>query len=480
MTRLLSECGRRAAKGGFFALDGECREDLRRPLQPLLRPLRRLSDHCRTFGEGETDRILGSRGPILAAYEPALALLPGQAELPLPAEVSPEQARARVLEALLESLLSWSCGESILLILDDLQWADDLTLEFVQRVSRRGTAESGQLFVLGAYRTEEPHGALRALIDGQHSAELQLSPLLRASVAAIVGEMLALEVVPPELLGFLDDQSEGNPFFVAEYLRSAVEQKLLLREVSGHWQLAGRDLTEPRKLELEQLPLPRSLKDVLDRRLGALSTPALRLVQAAAVAGREAFAALVARAAELPQQELFQAIAEVELRQILYEVDGGRLRFQHDKLRESALAALSPARRRALHRSVAMSLESLPEAEREELHPEMAHHWEQAGEPDTGPSSLPPGGRAGLPPLHSRRGRALLPAFPQAGHHTGRGRCFWPGTSWGSCSGSIKPDWTRLNRPTSRPPTSLRRWANGDSKLGPAPWRRWCTGDGEI
>jgi hypothetical protein len=114
------------------ALAGTQQEREGRALGPLRAPLQAVADRCRHHGEAETRRVLGPHARLLGLYEPSLLELPGLDELPEPAELTPEAARLRLHEALHQTLLAFAGSEPLLLILDDLQWADELTLGFVQ------------------------------------------------------------------------------------------------------------------------------------------------------------------------------------------------------------------------------------------------------------------------------------------------------------------------------------------------------------
>jgi tetratricopeptide (TPR) repeat protein len=141
---------------------------------------------------------------------------------------------------------------------------------------------------------------------------------------------------------------------------------------------AGPKGERPESPAYETLPLPRSLRELVGRRLQALPGPARALAQAAAVAGRESPVALLQRMLPLAGPQLLEAAAELLRRQVLEDSRPGCLRFVHDKLREVAYEALDAAERPRLHRAAAEAIEALQVGERHLA--ELGRHWQQAGD----------------------------------------------------------------------------------------------------
>jgi eukaryotic-like serine/threonine-protein kinase len=388
-TRLAMELGQRAARGGLQVLEGECAapssEQARggAALHPLRRTLQRVADRCRTGGASETERLLGRRGPLLAQYEPALARLPGQEPIPEPPPLPVEEARLRLYSYLNETLAALTHAAPALLLLDDLQWSDELTLGWLELLLRGGPPERMPLLVVGTYRTEEVGSGqaspLERLLEAPGAHRLLLQRLEPAAVGSMVSDMLALSGPPEPFVRYLATQSEGNPFFVGEYLRAAVAEKVLDRDEQGRWRVAGAG-TGPALPGQYELPLPGTVRELVGRRLDGLAPEAARLAEAAAVLGREVDASLLARVLGAPEEALLEALRELLARQVLEEAEAGRLRFLHDKIRELAHERIEPARRQELHRAAAEAFESLES--REEHLAALGQHWEGAGVPD--------------------------------------------------------------------------------------------------
>jgi eukaryotic-like serine/threonine-protein kinase len=294
-TRLVMELAHKTAASRGLVLTGECSDAGGRPLEALRRPLQAIGDRCRAAGEAETDRILGARGRILALYEPELASLPGQERYPEPAELQGAAAVARVQSYVAETLEALARSEPLMLVIDDLQWADELSLGVLELFARGGRLEGVPLLVLATYRTEEIGPGLERLLRQETCSRLQLGRLDDEAVAAIVGDMLGLVPPPQHFARFLARQSEGNPFFIAEYLRTALAEGLLDRDTRGRWHISSEAEDADAEARYDRLPLPRSLRDLIVRRLGALPAPARRLAETAAVLGREAELKLLRR-----------------------------------------------------------------------------------------------------------------------------------------------------------------------------------------
>jgi serine/threonine protein kinase/tetratricopeptide (TPR) repeat protein len=385
-TRLAMEMARRALHKGLEVVTGECIplglsgtavDALTRasPLHPFRPLLARVADRCREEEEGGR-RLLGTWGRVLVPYEPALSELPAMRELPVPpALASAEAERARVFTALQDVLFALSEEDLLLLVLDDLQWADELTRGFLRQLRYEDLASRGVL-LLGTYRMEElSPELLRDAVSGSTEVlHLELGRLEEPDIRAMTCGMLALDSLSPDF-DALVRQSEGNPFFVAEYLRAAISEGLLYRDTVGTWHLAERS-----RASLEALALPGSIAEIIHRRLDALDARTQVALELAAVLGREFDAELLLDTVPLLEAQGLEALETLRVRQILERVGEGRLRFIHDKLRELSYVALGTGRRRQLHHRAARALERRYRraADFALMFPTLANHWSKA------------------------------------------------------------------------------------------------------
>ncbi len=348
-----------------------------RPLNPLRGLLQAIADHCVEKGPAATKRILGEQGLYLVPYEAALAPLVGaidatrvEADLPSPA------ARDRLLDCLMGVVARFLEEGPLILIIDDLQWADELTLAFLT-VLGRTLPERNPVVVIGIYRSEEVIRPLEPLI-GAAEHRIKLSRLNQQDIDRLASDMLAPEPAPAALVRFLADVSEGNPFFAAEYLRYLVAKGYLRRD-AGQWALAEGAATEE---ALRALPDPRSLTGLIQRRLEVLAPETRSLIEVASVLGREMDENLLSTISGLRGASFQVALAEAIDREVIEPASDKRRRFVHDKLREASYAGMQRDRRIALHKTAAETIEALGDdaGDRAERYPTLAHHYREAGD----------------------------------------------------------------------------------------------------
>jgi serine/threonine protein kinase len=404
-TRTLMELARRLKQVGVTVISGECLSTGAStsarsagegrsgsgPLHPFRPLLQAVADACLELGSAEARRLVGPRGKVLAACEPSLAALPGQDQYPEPPPQSNDAVRARLMDALGETLAAFAGQAPFALLLDDLQWADELTLHFLA-LFQGGAWTAPRVAIVGAYRGEDEREVARGCGPAFESmAFVDLGPLEEASLHDIIHEMLGAES-DERFLRQLAGRSQGNPFFVAELLRASVAGGMLYRDEGGRWRVRL-----PSAEAGEVLPLPESLHDLIVRRLDGLSPAARRCLEMAAVFGREVEADLLlggirSQESGVGEEEravpfltpdpcpLSPVVEELLAAQVLEECQPGLYRFLHDKLREVVYAQLPADRRRELHRAAALAVEGC-HAGREDFarhYPTLAHHWHEA------------------------------------------------------------------------------------------------------
>jgi eukaryotic-like serine/threonine-protein kinase len=359
------------------------------PFQPLRELFQALVEHCIAAGPGEGSgqdsgeiaRVFGAGAAVLALYSPEIAELPGVAALPEPEPLPSAAARTRVFRCLCDTLQAFAGARPLLLILDDIHLADSFTLGFLAHLQdpleRRAAP---RMLVLGCYRSEERGPALDGLAARPDTLHLAVERMNEAEVGQMVQGMLALAAPPPAFVAFLARESGGNPFFVAEYLRTAVAERVLVRDSRGRWQIA--DTRVPTEAICEALPLPRSLRQVVELRLGKLAARTRQVLDAAALIGRRFASPLLRAVVELDDATLLEALDEMVAAQVIEPIDGESHRFVHDKLHELPAAALDPAQRRALHARIAAAMAQLHAGAPGEHEATIGRHWAQAGNPE--------------------------------------------------------------------------------------------------
>jgi class 3 adenylate cyclase/predicted ATPase len=297
----------------------------------------------------DLEGTLKSIGLDPAEHAPLLApivdiLLPASRASSLP----PEELRRRQLAAIVAWVLAGARSQAVVLAIEDLHWADPTSLDLLQTLAERG--RQAPLFVIATARPEfRPPWSLRS-----HHNVVSLSPLARAEVERMVGELAQRHALSKEVIDDLSERTGGVPLFVEEVTRLLLERG---EEGGAH-------------------AIPPTLQQSLAARLDRLG-PAREIAQIGAVLGRGFSDALLRAVAGIDDAALRSGLERLADADILF-VEGAppqaTYRFKHALIQDAAYASLLKSRRQPLHRRAA---EALCEAEAE---PEaIAHHFTEAG-----------------------------------------------------------------------------------------------------
>ncbi len=355
-TRLVTEFARTAHERGATVLVGSCYEETLVPYQPFAEALRHYIACCHP---AELAVQVSPRRAELAAIVPEL-----EDAIPYaPTGLGAEQERFRLFEAASSLLVEAAHLRPLVLLLDDLHWADQPSLLLLRHLAR--SAKDAPLMVLGTYRpveVGEEHPLAAALAELRRSRALDqvsLSGLGEAEVAELIAGRSGQQA-PRGFVRRVADRSEGNPFFVEE----------LLHDVGAHgdWDAAGG--------------VPDSVKDLLLRRVRGLGDDCRQALSVAAVAGREFELDALERVLEHPRDRLIDLVEEAIDADVLVEPPGsvGRLSFSHALFRETICEQLSATRKAAIHGRIAAAIEEAPTERPDERAGTLAYHYRAAGE----------------------------------------------------------------------------------------------------
>ena len=278
---------------------------------------------------------------------------------------------ARLFATAREFFTSIASQRPLVLVLDDLQWADQASLDLLRVMSRR--LATRRILIVGTFRPDEPgrdhplYQLLPLLIREAGALRLDVRPLDQAGQRALLSNRYDLtDTDQARLERYLTQHAEGNPLYVGELLRSLEEENLLVPGES-RWQLS----------KLEQLRVPVVLRHVIERRLAHLDPDVRSQLQVAAIIGQEVPLNLWQNVAEMSEDVL---AGVVELGQAAYLIEeesgGSNCRFRHALLRDALYQEMSAVRRRRWHRSVAEHLAGMPIPDVNAV----AHHFSQAGD----------------------------------------------------------------------------------------------------
>jgi DNA-binding CsgD family transcriptional regulator len=359
-TRLAEELAAQARARGALVLWGRCWEGQGAPaFWPWVQVVRA---YVQTADPAALRHEMGAGAADIAQLVPTLREhLP---DLPTPPPTEPEAARFRLFDSLTGFLRAAAARRPLLLVLDDLHWADVPSLALLRFLGRE--LEDSGLLVVGCYRHTEVDrghpllGTLADLTRGQHHRRLLLGGLDQPEVASFVA-LVAGAAPSAELAVAVHQQTDGNPFFVTEVVRLLASQGRL-------HQGGGLVLADG---------LPEGVKAVVTERLDRLSDGCRRVLEVAAVLGREFELRVLQPASGLDPGRLLGLLEEAEAARIIAAVPGGlgRWRFAHALVREVLYESLPAARRMRLHGRVGEALEAVYAADPGPHLAALAHHY---------------------------------------------------------------------------------------------------------
>jgi DNA-binding SARP family transcriptional activator/class 3 adenylate cyclase len=364
-TRLLAEAAQRAHDLDVLVLAGGCYEqEGRLPYGPIHDAL---ADYLRAQPSLFLGRVRGLEQD-LARIVPEIRSLVGDAIKATRRDTEAE--RIQLFLAVCQALERISEVNPLLLVLDDLHWADDATLQLLHFLLRQPGLE--RAFTIGAYRAEEVmrDTALTELTRdgsaGQRTERIVLQPLSQPDLGVLVEGRLG-GACAPELVGALHTRSGGNPFFALQMVNLLWDERRLERPAVG-WRL----------LEGTTVELPPAVRETIGRRLRYLGTDEREALTLGAILGRQFDYAPLSMLWQGEERTLFEVLDRAIDAHLLAETEEGYT-FRHPLLWEVVYHRAPGPRRATLHERAALSLEEFY-GDRTEAHAaELAHHFLQAG-----------------------------------------------------------------------------------------------------
>lgn len=286
--------------------------------------------------------------------------------------LTPEEERRRLFHSLTDACFAIARLQPLMLVIEDVHWSDDATLDLLLHLARRAGTQRMALAL--TFRSDEVGAGLaRVLADldrARCAAEVMLRPLGGAEVSAMLQAIFGAGAsFESSFVNELHALTEGNPFFVEEMLKSMLVAGELQR-VNGVW----------RARPLEQSRVPRTATEAVGRRLAGLSEAARRVASVAAVAGRGFDFALLQELTHHAEESLLALVKELVAAQLVVEESADRFAFRHALTRETIRSQLLGRERVALHRAIAAWLERTSDGRTEESADALAYHCYEAGE----------------------------------------------------------------------------------------------------
>ena len=371
-TRLVTHAALSRHGEGANVLYGRCEEDLATPYGPWIEALSHYVEHA-------PDEVLkahvDTHGGELTRLVPALRTrIP---ETPAPRTTDPETERYVLFSAIGGLLEAASAQRAMVLLLDDLHWADKPTLALLKHLVGGNSRQS--LLMLGTYRDSElsrDHPLTVTLADLRSEEGVQRIVLKGLDEGDVVSIMEAaagreMDTLGRRLAADIAGETDGNPFFVSELLRHLIESGRLTRREHGGWELEG---------EISNLGLPQSVREVVGRRIERLGESSRSALAAAAVIGRDFDVDLLLEVTGLGEDELLDLLEKAVAASILMERANrpGSFTFAHALITHTLYEDLSATRRARLHKRVAEAIEETCGGDPGARVAELANHWAAA------------------------------------------------------------------------------------------------------
>jgi tetratricopeptide (TPR) repeat protein len=369
-TRLARELMRGAHERSSLCLTGHCFEmDGTPPFAPFIESM----EEAVRLAPQATRRALGDVAGEIAAVVPSLRRAFG--DIPASPEVRPDLQRGLVFGAYIEYLRRASSKSPIVLLFDDLHWADESTLELVGHLAPQ--LSSMRLLLIGTYRDVELNvrrpfaNALEGLVRQRLAVRISLRRLSESGVQQMLAAMGG-SAPPSGLTKAVFRETEGNPFFVEEVYAHLAEEARLFDE-RGAWKA---------DLRLDTIEVPQGVRLVIGRRMERLGELAIKVLTSAAVIGRMFPLDVLEAVADASPEDVLDAVDEAERAQLVSSTPGvreARYEFVHELIRTTLLGDLSMPRRQRLHLKIADVLERLRGRSLDSHASVVAHHLYQAG-----------------------------------------------------------------------------------------------------
>lgn len=378
-SRLVSELRASASAQGFLVMQGGCfPTDLTYPYAPLL-------DLLRSLVASNLNASLTAAVEILAhdIFPLLPELVPDQA-IPLP-RLEPEQEKHRLFAVMAAFFLHLSAQSPLLLIIEDVHWSDDTSLDFLHYLARRSVSQL--LLLLVTYRDEEMRPELSnwlAQLERERLAhKIRLVSLARGEVDTMLSAIFEERHTSFEMRRFLHGElldalytlTEGNPFFVEETLSSLLAAGNIFY-VQGYWN----------RKPGSEVSIPQSVQDAVQRRTAHVSEAARYVLNLAAIAGRHFDFALLQQLTRHDEHQLLLLMKELVAAQFVVEESADQFAFRHALTRQAIYSQLLARERRILHRTIAEAMEqqhpATPDLHLEDLayHYYQARDWQKTGD----------------------------------------------------------------------------------------------------
>ncbi len=373
-SRMIDEFTESARTDRAVVLIGACFEgEWSPPYAPFVEAI---ENYVKTAEPVQLRADLGYGAAPIAHLVPALRdVLP---DIPKLAALQPDEERFRLLDAVSQLLVAISNRQPVVLVLDDLHWAERGTIAMLRHVAR--FVPKHQTLILGAYRDVEldrQHPLADALAQLRREVEYERIALKGLSEEQI-GELLTAiteHEVPEPFVHAISDETDGNPFFIREVLIHLADEGKIFQQ-DGRW---------TSNLSIEEMGIPEGVRQVIGRRLSRLPESTNKLLTAASGFNGPFRLDIAAAAAGIDEDAALDAIdAALESQLVRASANTEIFEFTHALIRHTLYGELSPPRQVRLHRHIAEAMERTYGDRTADHAPELAYQFHRsAGLPGT-------------------------------------------------------------------------------------------------
>ena len=338
------------------------------PIIDLLKAYFRIEgrDDARQIREKVTGKLLTLDEGLKPLLTPFLTLFDVAVDDEAWQALDPSQHRRRTLDAVKTLLLRESAVQPLAVVFEDLHWIDGETQVFLDSLVE--SLPASRILLLANYRPEYSHGWGSKTFYSQR----RIDPLPAESADELLVAMLGEDAALAPLRETLIERTAGNPFFLEESVRTLVEAGIL-SGAPGAYQLTDEAAT---------VEVPATVQGVLAARIDRLPADNKRLLQTAAVIGKDVPYDLLLAIAETPEEELRRGLSELQTAEFVYETrlfPDPEYTFKHALTYEVAYGSLLGERRRKLHQAIAEHIEAASVSRPGEQFERLAHHYTEAG-----------------------------------------------------------------------------------------------------
>ncbi|UCE37062.1 MAG: tetratricopeptide repeat protein [Thermoplasmata archaeon] len=378
-SRLLEELGRYAETKGVLYLKGRSLyQENSEPYLPFIEAFGRYLSSETYLEEDDKRALIGGISDEVFS----LGILPLGQGVDSPTNTKPglslQEKRDRLFASLSKVVIDISKKKPLLVVLDDIQWADDSSLQLLHYLARN--IQNTKVLMCASYCPEDlekngcgPH-PLSETIDKMKTEklfyEIQLGRFDENCTARIIESLVDRKCLPPEFVKILYEESEGNPYFIEEVLKSLDNEGLIDMD-SYSWD---------GKIDTSLIRIPGTIGDVIARRIDGLDDKIKTVLRCASIIGNSFSFELLQKVCEVSEEELIDALDESITTNIIHEdkiSSEERYKFDHALTREVIYKSMTKSRRRLMHKKVGYLIEELYPERIGEMVYNLAHHFQE-------------------------------------------------------------------------------------------------------